>query len=58
MESDILSAALQAGVRAYPALSWLKDKSGAGVLRWRVIALDQSGAAIAETPRRSFRINK
>jgi hypothetical protein len=42
----------------YRAPSWLKDKTGAGVLRWRVVALDQSGIAIAETPRRSFRINK
>jgi hypothetical protein len=52
----VLAAVLKAGVLAYRAPSWLKDKAGAQALRWRVVALDQQGNRIAETEQRIFRI--
>jgi hypothetical protein len=52
----VISAIVAPGVGTYRAPSWLKDKTGDGNLRWRVVALDQSGAAIAETPWRTLRL--
>src|SRR5262249_34667366 len=52
----IHSAVLRSTARSYRAPSWLKDKAGAGNLRWRVVALDQAGKPIGETARRGFRI--
>jgi len=51
----IHSAMLKASVRIYRAPSWLKDKAGNSSLRWRVIALDETGKTIGGTARRSFR---
>ncbi len=51
----IHSAVLKPTVRMYRAPSWLKDKAGASSLRWRVVAVDQSGKPIGGTSRRSFR---
>ena len=51
----IHSAVLKASVRIYRAPSWLKDKAGDSSLRWRVIALDETGKTIGGTARRSFR---
>jgi hypothetical protein len=52
----ILSAVLPRGVTKYRAPSWLKDKAGDGNLRWRVLALDQAGAQLSATARRSLRL--
>jgi hypothetical protein len=54
--SLILSAVLPRGVTRYRAPSWLKDRVGDGNLSWRVLALDQAGAQIGETARRSLRL--
>lgn len=51
----IHSAVLKASVRIYRAPSWLKDKAGDSNLRWRVIALDETGKTIGGTARRSLR---
>ncbi len=51
----IHSALLKASVRIYRAPSWLKDKAGDSSLRWRVIALDETGKTIGGTARRSLR---
>ena len=51
----ILSALSPAGVTRYRAPSWLKDKAGEAIVRWRVLALDPAGAPISETARRSMR---
>jgi hypothetical protein len=52
----ILSAVLKSGVLTYRAPSWLKDKTGAQALRWRVVALDQQGNRVVETEQRILRI--
>jgi len=52
----IHSAVLKAGTRTYRAPSWLKDKAGNGILRWRVVALDQTGKAIGETAKLGLRL--
>lgn len=54
----IHSALLKATVRMYRAPSWLKSKAADGALRWRVIALDQTGKTIGGTSRRSFRFGR
>jgi hypothetical protein len=54
--SLILSAVLPRDVTRYRAPSWLKDKAGDGNLRWRVLELDQAGAQIGETAKRSLRL--
>jgi hypothetical protein len=53
---SVLSAILKPGERNYRAPSWLKSKLGNGNLRWRVLALDQTGAQIVETPRQRLRL--
>ena len=52
----ILSAMLPSGVTRYRAPSWLKEKVEGGALRWRVLALDQVGVQVDETPRRTLRL--
>src|SRR5258708_17515598 len=51
---SILSALLPAGMRTYRAPSWLRELSGDGVLRLRVIALDDTGHQIAESSWRNL----
>ncbi len=51
----MLAALLPPGVGTYRAPTWLKDKAGSGILRWRVRALDQTGKPVAETIWHGFR---
>ena len=53
--NPLLSAVLIAGTVSYRAPSWLKDKSGDTIARWRVIAFNEQGTQIAATGWRSFR---
>jgi hypothetical protein len=52
----ILSAVLSRGVTRYRSPSWLKEKTGDGVLRWRVLALNQRGVQIGASAYRSLRL--
>jgi hypothetical protein len=52
----VLSALLYPRVGIYRAPPWVKEKAGSGPLRWRVVALDQTGKPLAETPWHSFRL--
>jgi hypothetical protein len=45
----LLSALLPAGSKTYRAPSWVKDKLSDGVLRWRVLAFNQTATKIGET---------
>lgn len=54
----VLSALLPPGKGIYRAPSWLKDKATDGNLRWRVVALDQTGNPISETAWRSLRLSQ
>jgi len=54
----ILSAMLLSAIRTYRAPSWLKDKLGDGILRWRVVGLDKGGKQLSESPTRRLRIGK
>src|SRR5262249_46075086 len=51
----LLSAILPAGVRTYRCPPWIKDRTQSGGIRWRVVALDQSGAQMGESDWRSLR---
>jgi hypothetical protein len=53
----ILSALLQPLTLNYRAPFWLLGTAAGAGLQWRVSALDQSGAKIAETPWRRLRLN-
>ena len=53
--APILSALLLPGQPSYRAPSWLRDKAGRA-LQWRVVALDQTGNAKAETPWRNLQL--
>jgi hypothetical protein len=53
--NGLLSALFPPGVAAYRVPAWLRDKLAGAVMRWRVVALDANGTAIAETPWRSLR---
>lgn len=58
MKGDpIISAMLLPGVASYRAPSWLKEKVADG-LQWRVVALDQTGATLNETPWRKLKLTK
>ena len=50
----ILSALLPSGYGSYRAPSWLRERAG-GPLRWRLIALDEAGKRIGESPWRNLR---
>jgi hypothetical protein len=52
----VLAALLVTGVGIYRAPSWLKDRAADGLLRWRVVALDQGGNSISETSWRGLRL--
>ncbi|MGH9903018.1 MAG: hypothetical protein ACRD68_14525 [Pyrinomonadaceae bacterium] len=52
----VLTAVLPPGVRRYRAPSWLGTKAPDGILRWRVVAFDRTGARRGETARRTLRI--
>ncbi len=52
----ILSAILPRGVTEYRAPSFLKEKTASVNLRWRVVAFEQSGMQIAETPKRGLQL--
>jgi hypothetical protein len=43
-------------VTIYRAPSWIKEKAGDGILRWRVVAFDQSGAVIGESQWRVLKL--
>ncbi|MDQ3819420.1 MAG: hypothetical protein M3362_17320, partial [Acidobacteriota bacterium] len=50
----ILSALLPRGTGTYRAPSWLRERAP-GVLRWRVIALDDAGKELSESEWRTLR---
>jgi hypothetical protein len=52
----MLSALLPAGSGAYHAPPWLKAKASNKPLRWRVLALDQSGKTLTESSWQSLRL--
>ncbi len=52
----VLEAMVQPGVGAYRGPSWLKDRAGTGLLKWRVKALGPAGETVAETAWRSFEL--
>jgi hypothetical protein len=54
----ILSAILPRGVSSYRAPSFLKEKTEGVNLRWRVVAFDQAGNQIAQTPKRAFQLQQ
>ncbi|MFN0084390.1 MAG: hypothetical protein ACKVX9_03290 [Blastocatellia bacterium] len=55
---SILSALLQPQTLNYLAPSWLGETAPGAVLQWRVSALDQTGAKLAETPWRNLQLAK
>ncbi|MCA1600971.1 MAG: hypothetical protein LC776_04785 [Acidobacteria bacterium] len=55
---SVLSALLPPGTGTYRAPSWLRERASTGVLRWRVIALDETGQQLAESSWRSLRFNE
>jgi hypothetical protein len=52
----LLNSILPVGTMYYRAPSWLREKSGDGNLRWRVMMFDQTGQQIASTPWRGLRL--
>ncbi|MEW6127315.1 MAG: hypothetical protein AB1757_09765 [Acidobacteriota bacterium] len=54
---NVWSALLLPGVGAYRAPSFLQEKTQSELLRWRVVALDQSGNVIIETAKRVVKIS-
>lgn len=54
----VLSALLSPGTGTYRAPSWFRERNVAGVLRWRVVALDESGRQLAESPWRGMRFSE
>jgi hypothetical protein len=55
---SVLSALLPRGTGTYRAPSWLRERASTGVLRWRVIALDETGQQLAESPWRNLRFGE
>lgn len=53
----VISALLVPGVAVYRAPSWLKQRVTDG-LQWRVVALNQNGNPVSETPWRRLRLSK
>jgi hypothetical protein len=53
--APMISAILVGGVGTYRAPSWLKDKVGDKLVRWRVLAFNEQGQQIAETEWRNLR---
>jgi hypothetical protein len=56
LAKPVLTALVQPGTGVYQAPPWLKDKAGSGLLRWRVVALDQSGKPLVETAWQGVRL--
>lgn len=56
-DNPVLSAVLPQAIRSYRSPSWLKDKLGGGVLKWRVVAFDKTGKQSNETPMRRLRFD-
>ncbi len=54
----IFSALVLSGTRTYRSPAWLKNRVGDGNVRWRVLALDQNGSSISETPWRTLRLTR
>ena len=52
--NTILSALLPAGTETYRAPSWTRERASDGVLRWRVVALDEAAKPIAESSWRTL----
>jgi hypothetical protein len=55
---QVLSAVLLPGRGFYRAPPWLKEKTGGGNVRWRVLGLDRKGQTMSESPWRNFRLMK
>ncbi len=53
--ASVVSAILHPGIGRYRAPSWIAEKTGAGEIRWRVVALDREGNELALTHWRSLR---
>ncbi len=52
----LLSAMLKRGAPLYRAPSWLKEKAGDGMVRWRVVAFDHAGSVIGESLWRGLKL--
>lgn len=57
-DSIVMSAIQLGGIGVYAAPSWLKDKLADGTLRWRVVALDQTGKQLGESTTRRLQLSK
>jgi hypothetical protein len=55
--NPIISAILTSEISTYRAPSWLKDKVGGTVARWRIVAFNQAGDPIAQTDWRSLKFS-
>lgn len=53
----IISAILPKGVSSYRSPSWFSNRVGSRVVRWRVVAYDESGKELAHTHWRALRFN-
>lgn len=51
---SLLSALLPQAAGTYRAPPWLRERAATGVLRWRVIALNEAGQRLAESLWRTF----
>jgi hypothetical protein len=54
----VLAALMQRGTRVYNAPPWIADKAADGVLRWRVVGLNEIGAEVAQSVWRTLKILK
>ena len=54
----VVSAVLLRGAESYEAPTWLKDRAKDRVLRWKIVAFDETTKQIDETEWRSLRIGK
>ncbi len=54
----IISAILTSEANSYRAPSWLEEKVGDSVARWRVSGFDQAGRLLIQTDWRSFRFRR
>jgi hypothetical protein len=54
----LVTAVLPAGIGAYKAPSWLRERAGQKTVRWTVRALDENGNPVSQSPWRSFSFGK
>ena len=54
--AEVFSAVVLRDTRSYRAPSWLLSRATTDQLRWRVVAVDDKGAKLSETPVRTLRI--